>query len=92
MAELSWGTKRTCQSCGTRFYDLRKTTPTCYKCGSVFEYTSYSSKGRRSSSKSAIKDIPVAVVTEDDLFLPESELDSKLDADLILEDDEKDYE
>jgi hypothetical protein len=90
MAELSWGTKRTCQSCGTRFYDLKKITPTCYKCGTVFEYTSYSSKSKK--SKSVLKDIPVAIIPEDDLFLPESELDSSMNENLVLEDDQKDYE
>ncbi|GHF13276.1 hypothetical protein GCM10017044_04070 [Kordiimonas sediminis] len=34
MAKEEWGTKRTCPSCGTRFYDLKKNDPvTCIDCG-----------------------------------------------------------
>jgi uncharacterized protein (TIGR02300 family) len=33
MVKPELGTKRTCVSCGTRFYDLGKTTPNCPKCG-----------------------------------------------------------
>jgi uncharacterized protein (TIGR02300 family) len=32
-----WGTKRICQSCGARFYDLRRTPITCAKCGTIFD-------------------------------------------------------
>ena len=33
MVKAELGTKRTCVSCGTRFYDLGKATPSCPKCG-----------------------------------------------------------
>ena len=33
MVKASWGTKRTCQSCGARFYDLNKGPIKCPKCG-----------------------------------------------------------
>jgi uncharacterized protein (TIGR02300 family) len=33
MVKPELGTKRTCVSCATRFYDLGKTTPSCPKCG-----------------------------------------------------------
>ena len=33
MVKASWGTKRTCQSCGARFYDLNKSPIRCPKCG-----------------------------------------------------------
>ncbi|MBW4024592.1 MAG: TIGR02300 family protein [Proteobacteria bacterium] len=33
MVKPELGTKRTCVSCGTRFYDLGKATPACPKCG-----------------------------------------------------------
>ena len=32
-----WGTKRICQSCGARFYDLRKSPIECPKCAFSFE-------------------------------------------------------
>jgi uncharacterized protein (TIGR02300 family) len=33
----NWGLKRTCQSCGTRFYDLEKDPIICPKCGAEFD-------------------------------------------------------
>lgn len=36
MAKPEWGTKRLCQSCGAKFYDLMRTPITCPKCGAVF--------------------------------------------------------
>ena len=37
VANAEWGNKRTCQSCGARFYDLRRTPAECPKCGAKFE-------------------------------------------------------
>ncbi len=37
MTKAQWGTKRICQSCGTRFYDLRRTPIKCPKCGTIFD-------------------------------------------------------
>ena len=33
MVKPTWGTKRTCQSCAARFYDLNKAPIKCPKCG-----------------------------------------------------------
>ncbi len=37
MTKPEWGTKRICQSCGTRFYDLRRRPIECPKCGTIFD-------------------------------------------------------
>ena len=37
MSKPEWGTKRTCQSCGAHFYDLRKDTIVCPKCGATYD-------------------------------------------------------
>ena len=37
MAKLEWGTKRVCQSCETRFFDLRKDPIICPKCNTEYE-------------------------------------------------------
>lgn len=37
MAKAEWGLKRSCQSCGARFYDLRKSPIVCPKCGAEFD-------------------------------------------------------
>jgi uncharacterized protein (TIGR02300 family) len=36
LAKPEWGTKRLCQSCGAKFYDLMRTPITCPKCAAVF--------------------------------------------------------
>jgi uncharacterized protein (TIGR02300 family) len=36
MANPAWGTKRICQSCGTKYYDLNKSPIHCPKCGAEF--------------------------------------------------------
>ena len=33
MSKPEWGTKRNCQGCGGRFYDLNRTQIICPKCG-----------------------------------------------------------
>lgn len=40
MAKPEWGQKRTCQSCGCRFYDLTRVPVTCPKCGANVELES----------------------------------------------------
>ncbi|MDP6573311.1 MAG: TIGR02300 family protein [Rhodospirillales bacterium] len=35
MAKPEWGTKRTCQNCGARFYDLKRRPITCPICETV---------------------------------------------------------
>lgn len=37
MAKAEWGTKRTCHSCGVRFYDLRRDRIVCPVCGTVHD-------------------------------------------------------
>ena len=47
MAKPEWGTKRQCNSCGTRFYDLMKPEIACPKCGAVYDPDA-ATKSRRS--------------------------------------------
>ncbi|MBP9829161.1 MAG: TIGR02300 family protein [Proteobacteria bacterium] len=55
MAELSWGVKRTCNSCGARFYDLRKSPMVCPKCGATYEiHTATRGKRERASAKEVV--------------------------------------
>jgi uncharacterized protein (TIGR02300 family) len=37
VAKPEWGTKRTCHTCGARFYDLRRDTIVCPVCGAVHD-------------------------------------------------------
>lgn len=47
MAKPEWGTKRQCNSCGARFYDLMKPEIACPKCGTVYDPEA-ATKSRRS--------------------------------------------
>lgn len=37
MPKDEWGAKRTCPSCGVRFYDLKRSPIVCPKCGESFD-------------------------------------------------------
>jgi uncharacterized protein (TIGR02300 family) len=37
VANPKWGTKRTCQSCGAKFYDLQKSPIVCPSCSAEFD-------------------------------------------------------
>ncbi|MCZ6860245.1 MAG: TIGR02300 family protein [Alphaproteobacteria bacterium] len=54
MAKPEWGTKRTCLSCGVRFYDLGKKPITCPSCESSFEPEAFV-KTRRSRQSAPIE-------------------------------------
>jgi len=59
LAKPEWGTKRTCQNCGARFYDLRRDPIVCPVCSTVFDLER-TSRARRGSSAPKLK--PVSVV------------------------------
>lgn len=80
MVKLEWGTKRTCQSCTARFYDLRRSPIVCPKCEEIYEVQV---PGRRRSRTSAIEEANMPLV--DDLLGADLELPDDLDTD--LEDD-----
>lgn len=58
MAKPEWGVKRTCQSCGAVFYDLRRDPITCPKCGTEHDPEAVL-KSRR--SRPAVADEPKVV-------------------------------
>lgn len=61
MAKPEWGTKRKCLGCGALFYDLKKTTFTCPKCG-----VSFTAENFLEAKQRAQKSIPEAL--EDDVI------------------------
>ena len=64
MVKLEWGTKRTCQSCAARFYDLQRSPIVCPKCETVFEPPP-PVKPRRARAAPVPKAAPVAPVVEE---------------------------
>ncbi|MBK8007554.1 MAG: TIGR02300 family protein [Rhizobiales bacterium] len=53
MAKPELGTKRVCQSCGAKFYDLSKDPITCPKCGAVYEIVVPVTRGGRPTAAAA---------------------------------------
>jgi len=67
VAKPEWGTKRFCQNCGARFYDMRRDPPTCPKCGTPFTPRAVV-RPRRGTPVTAVSKTPAAAaVVEDDL-------------------------
>lgn len=90
MVKLEWGTKRTCQNCQSRFYDLQRSPITCPKCGSIYEIVVTSRKGKKAPviEDSDIKleeiETDVTLNDEDDSSIDEDDL---IDEDDVLDDD-----
>ncbi len=61
VAKPEWGTKRICQNCGVKFYDLRRTPVACPKCETVYQ-SEAPAKPRRAAAAAAKKATPVAAV------------------------------
>lgn len=63
MSKPEWGTKRTCQSCGAHFYDLRKDSINCPKCGATYdpEAVLKSRRGRVVEKLTPVKPVPEPV-------------------------------
>lgn len=64
MAKAEWGVKRTCLSCGARFYDLQRETITCPACGAPYDLTSLH-KPRRARATPAPKAATAALADTD---------------------------
>jgi uncharacterized protein (TIGR02300 family) len=60
MVKAAWGTKRSCQSCGARFYDLSKDPITCPKCGHQHDPEDFVKARRSRAVPAAAAKVPVA--------------------------------
>jgi|SRR4051794_22392088 uncharacterized protein (TIGR02300 family) len=76
MPELKLGTKYTCFSCGTKFYDLGKSDPVCPKCGAnqkdaaQSESTTTTAASRRRRKADVAKPIDI-----DEVEVPDADID-----------------
>ena len=87
MAKPEWGVKRSCTSCGAKFYDLRRDPIICPKCDTALDPAAVG-KSQRAKAPAAVKEAPTkpakkAEMEDDDLIVAE---DDSLDDD-SLEDD-----
>ncbi len=90
MAKPELGTKRQCQNCGTKFYDLGKDPIICPKCGTVFQVAALRSRAATAARKEEDEDTelePAAAAAE---FVPLEEADASDDAKAVPDDVEID--
>ena len=59
MAKAEWGLKRTCQSCGAKFYDMNRSPIACPKCGANFDPEALLKARRSKPAAAAAKAAPV---------------------------------
>jgi len=64
VAKQNWGLKRTCQSCGSRFYDLEKSPILCPKCGAEFDPEAIMKTKRTKAVAPAPRPVPTPVPVE----------------------------
>lgn len=55
MVNPDWGIKRTCHSCGAKYYDFKKKTPACPSCGTAFDPEALLKSRRRAMPEEKIK-------------------------------------
>ena len=92
LAKPEWGTKRTCQSCGARFYDFGRSPIVCPSCGAVFDIEILS-RARRARPAARVAAVAAAAVEEPavadgELIGPDVELDEAEEEAEIEEEDE----
>lgn len=85
MAKPELGTKRTCQSCGSKYYDLMRDPITCPKCGAAFVAASVVTSSSIARAARADARNKVVKTDEDDVEAAEIEEDEDAEA-ISLED------
>ena len=92
MPKADLGTKHTCESCGAKFYDMKKQPAVCPSCGTTVELET-KRKTRAPKPEEPAKRKPAVVKDEES----EEEVDDEIEdlddddaADPLLEEDEED--
>ena len=92
MAKPEWGVKRTCSSCGARFYDMRRDPIICPKCeATVDPMAQMRSQRSKPAAAPAVEEPVPAVAKVDDLDLAEDD-DLNDDSDIDDVDEESEDE
>ena len=92
MPKPELGTKRQCQNCGAKFFDLAKDPIVCPKCGTVYEVASMPARSS-ARGKAAAEDEPEVETAEAEL-VPLEEADAVEDEKVaaVLPDDDVEAE
>ena len=93
MAKETWGKKRTCPKCDTRFYDLKKDPLLCPNCGHTFSLESIMEVFKKNTKETTSKKhTPESTSTEingieaDDIIL-DGDLEEEANANVDIEDE-----
>ncbi len=89
MSKPEWGTKRTCQGCGVRFYDLNRSQIVCPKCGTESSPEA-PTKLRRAAAKPVEPMRPVPPVPVPEILVAGPASPSELVDDEAEDDEEED--
>ncbi len=65
MVKPDWGLKRTCQSCGQRFYDMTRSPIRCPKCSAVFDPEATLKTRRTKAPAQPERVVPVAAEADE---------------------------
>ena len=91
MAKPELGSKRQCQHCGAKFFDLNRDPIVCPKCGTVFQ----GAPGRAQAAEAKEEEIDEAPATPDadlisleDAEATEEKVAASIDEDVEVEDDD----
>ncbi len=90
MARPELGTKRQCQSCGAKFYDMGKDPILCPKCGTVFQAVMLRApvaKAREADEEIEVETAAVELVSLDEVAAGEDAKEVVADDDIDLGDD-----
>jgi uncharacterized protein (TIGR02300 family) len=65
LVKPDWGLKRTCQSCGQRFYDMTRSPIRCPKCSAVFDPEATLKTRRTKAPAQPERVVPVAAEADE---------------------------
>jgi uncharacterized protein (TIGR02300 family) len=93
VAKIELGTKRQCQNCGAKFFDLNKDPIVCPKCGTIFQ--GVAARAQRASAKDdeeeeeeAVAPAGVELVSLEEADVGDEKVAAVVDDDIEVEDDE----
>ncbi len=81
MVNPDWGIKRTCHSCGAKYYDFKKKAPECPSCNTLFDPEALLKSRRRAMPEEKVKKVEVIeeVAVEAEEEVEETESDEVLE-------------
>ncbi len=87
MANPELGSKRVCQGCETRFYDLKRSPIVCPSCGATFDPEAVLRSRRNRPSAAATPVVPKVAAVAVEVVDEEVVVDTVNDDDAIVDDD-----